>query len=276
MFTLNCRGRLLVIDKPMIMGIINVTPDSFYENSRVSADMIVNRAEQMLKDGAGIIDIGGQSTRPGSIKITGEEELRRVIEPVKIIHKNFPEAIISIDTYYATVARECVEAGAAIINDISAGKMDEAMISTVASLQVPYVLMHMKGTPQDMQQKASYDDVTKEVLDFFIREVGLLQKSGIHDIIIDPGFGFGKTIDQNFTLLRNLSVFQMLDHPLMVGLSRKSTIWKTLGINAEESLNGTTALQTIALMKGCQILRAHDIKEACETVKLLEALNSSE
>ena len=265
-----------MIDKPIIMGIINVTPDSFYENSRVSADMIVNRAEQMLKDGAGIIDIGGQSTRPGSIKITGEEELRRVIEPVKIIHKNFPEAIISIDTYYATVARECVEAGAAIINDISAGKMDEAMISTVASLQVPYVLMHMKGTPQDMQQKASYDDVTKEVLDFFIREVGLLQKSGIHDIIIDPGFGFGKTIDQNFTLLRNLSVFQMLDHPLMVGLSRKSTIWKTLGINAEESLNGTTALQTIALMKGCQILRAHDIKEACETVKLLEALNRSE
>ena len=276
MFTLNCRGRLLVIDKPMIMGIINVTPDSFYENSRVNTDSILKKAEQMLKDGAGIIDIGGQSTRPGSIKITGEEELRRVIEPVKIIHKNFPEAIISIDTYYATVARECVEAGAAIINDISAGKMDEAMISTVASLQVPYVLMHMKGTPQDMQQKASYDDVTKEVLDFFIREVGLLQKSGIHDIIIDPGFGFGKTIDQNFTLLRNLSVFQMLDHPLMVGLSRKSTIWKTLGINAEESLNGTTALQTIALMKGCQILRAHDIKEACETVKLLEALNRSE
>ena len=276
MFTLNCRGRLLVIDKPMIMGIINVTPDSFYENSRVNTDSILKKAEQMLKDGAGIIDIGGQSTRPGSIKITGEEELRRVIEPVKIIHKNFPEAIISIDTYYATVARECVEAGAAIINDISAGKMDEAMISTVASLQVPYVLMHMKGTPQDMQQKASYDDVTKEVLDFFIREVGLLQKSGIHDIIIDPVFGFGKTIDQNFTLLRNLSVFQMLDHPLMVGLSRKSTIWKTLGINAEESLNGTTALQTIALMKGCQILRAHDIKEACETVKLLEALNRSE
>ena len=273
MFTLNCRGRLLVIDKPIIMGIINVTPDSFYENSRVSADMILNRAEQMLKDGASIIDIGGQSTRPGSIKITSEEELKRVIEPVKTIHKYFPEAIISIDTYYATVARECVEGGASIINDISAGKMDEAMISTVASLQAPYVLMHMKGTPQDMQQNISYENVTKEVLDFFIREVALLQKSGIHDIIIDPGFGFGKTIEQNFALLRNLSVFEMLDHPLMIGLSRKSTIWKTLGINAEESLNGTTTLHTVALMKGCQILRVHDIKEACETVKLIDAMN---
>ena len=274
MFTLNCRGRLLVIDKPLVMGIINVTPDSFYTNSRVSGDQILKRAEQMLIEGADIIDIGGQSTRPGSKKISKEEELMRVIEPVRLIHKNFPETIISIDTFYADVARKSVEAGASIINDISAGKMDDAMIPTVASLKAPYVLMHMKGTPENMQHEPIYEDVTKEVLDFFIHEIKKLQQAGIQDIIIDPGFGFGKTINHNFELLRNLPVFKITDRPLMIGLSRKSTIYKTLGITAEESLNGTTVLNTIGLMNGCHILRVHDVNEAKEAVKLVEMLKN--
>ena len=274
MFTLNCRGRLLVIDKPLVMGIINVTPDSFYTNSRVSGDQILKRTEQMLIEGADIIDIGGQSTRPGSKKISKEEELMRVIEPVRLIHKNFPETIISIDTFYADVARKSVEAGASIINDISAGKMDDAMIPTVASLKAPYVLMHMKGTPENMQHEPIYEDVTKEVLDFFIHEIKKLQQAGIQDIIIDPGFGFGKTINHNFELLRNLPVFKITDRPLMIGLSRKSTIYKTLGITAEESLNGTTVLNTIGLMNGCHILRVHDVNEAKEAVKLVEMLKN--
>ena len=274
MFTLNCRGWLLVIDKPLVMGIINVTPDSFYTNSRVSGDQILKRAEQMLIEEVDIIDIGGQSTRPGSKKISKEEELMRVIEPVRLIHKNFPETIISIDTFYADVARKSVEAGASIINDISAGKMDDAMIPTVASLKAPYVLMHMKGTQENMQHEPIYEDVTKEVLDFFIHEIKKLQQAGIQDIIIDPGFGFGKTINHNFELLRNLPVFKITDRPLMIGLSRKSTIYKTLGITAEESLNGTTVLNTIGLMNGCHILRVHDVNEAKEAVKLVEMLKN--
>ena len=273
MFTLNCNGRMLVIDKPLVMGIINITPDSFYAGSRVSPDNILQKAGQMISDGADIIDIGGQSTRPGSIRLSMAEEMQRVVEPVRLIHENFPDAFISIDTYYADVAKAAVAAGASIINDISAGKMDENMISTVASLRVPYVLMHMKGTPENMQQDPRYDDVTKEVLDFFIHEINKLQNAGIHDIIIDPGFGFGKTIAHNFELLRNLPVFKMLEKPLMLGLSRKSTIYKTLELSAEESLNGTTVLNTIGLMNGCNILRVHDVKEAKEATKLFTSLN---
>ena len=273
MFTLNCNGRMLVIDKPLVMGIINITPDSFYAGSRVSPDNILQKAGQMISDGADIIDIGGQSTRPGSIRLSMAEEMQRVVEPVRQIHENFPDAFISIDTYYAKVAKAAVAAGASIINDISAGKMDKNMISTVASLRVPYVLMHMKGTPENMQQDPRYDDVTKEVLDFFIHEINKLQNAGIHDIIIDPGFGFGKTIAHNFELLRNLPVFKMLEKPLMLGLSRKSTIYKTLELSAEESLNGTTVLNTIGLMNGCNILRVHDVKEAKEATKLFTSLN---
>lgn len=274
MFTLNCKGRLLAVDKPLVMGIINATPDSFYSGSRYQGiDRIVQQAEQMLKDGATILDIGGQSTRPGSEKITAEEELKRVIEPIAAIQKEFPGAFISVDTWYAKVATEAVASGASIINDISAGSMDTGMIETAASLQAPYILMHMQGTPQTMHQQPQYENVTGEVLDFFIGKTAQLQQSGITDIIIDPGFGFGKTSIHNFELLRNLSLFAMLKRPILLGISRKSTIYKTLGITVNEALNGTTVLNTIGLMNGASILRVHDVKEAMEAVNLVEAHN---
>lgn len=271
MFTLNCKGRLLTIDKPLVMGIINVTPDSFYRESRFQGtDAVLQQAEQMLKDGATILDIGGQSTRPGSERLSDAEELKRVAEPVRTIQEHFPQAYISIDTYHASVAKEAVAAGACIVNDISAGSIDKNMIGVVANMQVPYVLMHMKGTPQTMQQEANYDDVAKEVLDFFILKKKELEKAGIADIIIDPGFGFGKTIAHNFKLLRQLPVFKMLNRPLLLGISRKSSIYKTLGISPEDALNGTTVLNTIGLLNGAMILRVHDVKEAIEAIKLVE------
>ena len=272
MFTLNCKGRLLVVEKPLIMGIINATPDSFYEGSRFSgADKILSVAEKMLKEGADILDIGGQSTRPGSDFITPDEEMKRVIPAIELITKNFPDSFISIDTFYSLVAKEAVAVGACIVNDISAGAMDEEMIGTISSLQVPYILMHMKGTPKTMQENPVYENVIREVLDFFIVKINDLKNSGIKDMIIDPGFGFGKTIEQNFELLKNLSVFNMLDKPILVGISRKSTIYKTLGTTAADALNGTTVLNTIGLMNGASILRVHDIKEAKEAVTLFHA-----
>ena len=273
MFTLNCKGRLLVIDKPLVMGIINATPDSFFGGSRFNGvDEIVAKAEKMLNDGADIIDIGGQSTRPGSELIPADEEIERVVPAIKTIAKKFPKAFISIDTFYSKVAIAAVDAGASIINDISAGSMDNKMIETVAELKVPYVLMHMKGTPQTMQQNTTYENVTREVLDFFIAKTHELKNAGIIDIIIDPGFGFAKTIDQNFELLKNLSVFKMLDKAIMLGISRKSTIYKTLGVSADEALNGTSVLNTIGLMNGASILRVHDVKEAKEAIKLFSAI----
>jgi dihydropteroate synthase len=272
MFTLNCKGRLLVADKPLVMGIINATPDSFYTGSRqTNTDGILHQAGFMLQQGADILDIGGQSSRPGSSLVGEDEELNRVIEGIAAIHAHFPEAFVSIDTYYSKVAKEAVSAGACIINDISAGTMDTNMLATVASLRVPYILMHMQGTPQTMQQLPHYENVTKEVLDFFITKIDRLKKTGIRDIIIDPGFGFGKTISHNFELLRRLLLFKIIDHPLLLGISRKSTIYKTLGINAEDALNGTTVLNTIGLMNGVNILRVHDVKEAKEAIKLVEA-----
>ena len=272
MFTLNCKGRLLVVEKPLIMGIINATPDSFYEGSRFSGtDKILSVAEKMLKEGADILDIGGQSTRPGSDFITPDEEMKRVIPAIELITKNFPDSFISIDTFYSLVAKEAVAVGACIVNDISAGAMDEEMIGTISSLQVPYILMHMKGTPKTMQENPVYENVIREVLDFFIVKINDLKNSGIKDMIIDPGFGFGKTIEQNFELLKNLSVFNMLDKPILVGISRKSTIYKTLGTTAADALNGTTVLNTIGLMNGASILRVHDIKEAKEAVTLFHA-----
>jgi dihydropteroate synthase len=272
MFTLNCKGRLLIVDKPLVMGIINITPDSFYDGSRrQGTDDVLQQAKQMLDAGADILDIGGQSTRPGSEKLSAVEELERVTGPVAAIHRDFPEAYISIDTYYAEVARQAIGAGACIVNDISAGSIDKNMISTVASLQVPYILMHMKGTPQTMQAEAVYEDVTREVLDFFIHKIDELHKAGIYDIVADPGFGFSKTIAHNFELLRKLSVFRILGVPLLLGISRKSTIYKTLGTTAGEALNGTTSLHTIGLMNGANILRVHDVKEAREVVTLFEA-----
>ncbi len=269
MFTLNCKGRLLVIDKPVVMGIINITPDSFYSGSRYQdTEAVLKQAGQMLNEGATILDIGGQSTRPGSEKLSAEQESVRIIDPIRAIHTHFPDTFISVDTYYADVAKQAVAAGASIVNDISAGRLDDAMIPAVAALQVPYVLMHMQGTPQTMQQQPIYENVTKEVLDFFIQKKDELKQAGIHDIIIDPGFGFGKTSTHNFELLRHLSLFKMLDAPLLLGISRKSTIYKTLDITAEQALNGTTVLNTIGLMNGAGILRVHDVKEAKEAITL--------
>ena len=274
MFTLNCNGRLLVADKPLVMGIINVTPNSFFEGSRFNGvDEIVKHAEKMLTDGADIIDIGGQSTRPGSQLISSKEEKERVIPAIQAIVKKFPETFISIDTFYSEVVAAAIDAGACMVNDISAGSMNSKMIETVAGLKVPYILMHMKGTPETMQKNAIYENVTREVLDFFITKTHELKDAGITDMIIDPGFGFAKNIDHNFELLKNLSVFQMLDKPILVGVSRKSTIYKTLGTNAGDALNGTTVLNTIGLMNGASILRVHDVKEAKEAVTLFSAMN---
>jgi len=256
------------------MGIINATPDSFYSGSRFNGiDGILAQAEKMLTDGADIIDIGGQSTRPGSELISTEEEIKRVVPAIKAITEKFPGSFISIDTFYSKVALTAVEAGACIVNDISAGSMDNKMIETVIALKVPYILMHMKGTPQTMQENATYKNVTGEVLDFLITKTDELKRAGIIDVIIDPGFGFGKTIGHNFELLKNLSVLKIPGKPIMVGVSRKSTIYKTLGIHANEALNGTTVLNTICLMNGASILRVHDVKEAKEAVTLFSAMN---
>jgi dihydropteroate synthase len=273
MFTLNCKGKLLVVDKPLVMGVINVTPDSFFAASRFAeTDKILVQAEKMIDEGASILDIGGQSSRPGSELVSVDEELRRVITTIEAIHKKFPHTFISIDSFSARVAAEAVSAGASIINDISAGFMDNDMLETVRSLHVPYVLMHMRGTPATMQQNPQYENVTREVLDFFITRLKALKFAGIHDVIVDPGFGFGKTIAHNFELLKNLSVFKMLDKPILLGVSRKSTIYKTLGVSPEEALNGTTVLNTVGLMNGASILRVHDVKEAKEAITLFTAL----
>lgn len=276
MFTLNCKGRLLEIDKPVVMGIINATPDSFFSASRhSSSEAMLRQAESMLTEGALMLDIGGQSTRPGSEPVSQEEELSRTIDGIAAIHTRFPEAILSIDTYYAKVAQEAVAAGASIINDISAGQLDAAMIPSAAALKVPYVLMHMQGRPQTMQESPVYKNVTLEVLDFFIEKIAHLRKAGINDIILDPGFGFGKTIPHNFELLHHMKALSALKLPMLIGLSRKGTVYKTLGITAEEALNGTTVLNTIALMNGAHILRVHDVKAAKEAITLMEAVEGS-
>jgi dihydropteroate synthase len=270
MFTLNCKGRLLVVDKPLIMGIINTTPDSFYEGSRFTGnDGILQQAERMLKEGADILDIGGQSTRPGSERIPADEELQRVIGAVESLHFNFPEAIISIDTYWSKVAMETVAAGASIINDISSGTVDGEILSVAARLQTPYISMHMPGAIDNMHQKPANENMMQEILDFFIKKTEACRLAGIRDVIIDPGFGFGKTMPQNFELLKRLGILKILQCPVLLGLSRKSTIYKTLGITAGEALNGSTVLHTIGLLNGASILRVHDVKEAVETVKLV-------
>ena len=273
MFTLNCKGRLLVLDKPIVMGIINVTPDSFYASSRKqNISDLVTQAEQMINDGATILDIGGQSTRPGSAILSEDEELNRVVPAISAISEKFPQTILSVDTYYAKVADEAVAAGASMVNDISGGTFDKKMISVVAGLGVPYVLMHIKGTAATMHEPTVYDDLLRELLDFFITRTDTLKKAGIKDIIVDPGFGFSKSIAQNFELLGKLEMFQILNLPLLTGLSRKSTIYKTLDITADEALNGTTVLNTICLMKGAGILRVHDVKEAKQAIELVNAM----
>ena len=269
MFTLNCKGRLVTVDNPLVMGIINVTPDSFYEGSRFMENaVILKMAEKMIKDGADILDLGAQSTRPGSERISAEEELKRIVPAIEALRSEFPNAILSIDTFYGKVAKESVEAGASIVNDISAGNLDESMLKTVATLNVPYICMHMKGIPENMQSQTHYDNLSLEILDFFIKKIDECTKVGIKDIILDPGFGFAKTINHNFELLKNLSIFKILERPVLIGISRKSTIYKTLGVSAAEALNGTTFLHAIALLNGANILRVHDVKEAKEAVKL--------
>ncbi len=275
MFTLNCKGRLLMIDKPVVMGILNITPDSFYGSSRtLVADEALRKAERMIAEGAAILDVGGQSTRPGSKEIGAAAEAERVLPVIEAIVENFPDIYISADTYHAALAEQAVDAGACIINDISGGGFDSNMLAAIARMKVPYVCMHIKGTPQTMQHNPVYENVTGEVLEYFIKKIDDCTQAGIHDIIIDAGFGFGKTIAHNFELLRNLSVFRMLEKPVMIGISRKSTVYKTLGITAEEALNGTTVLHTIGILNGAHILRVHDVKEAVETIKLLQLYNA--
>ena len=271
MFTLNCRGRLLVINEPIVMGIINVTPDSFYAGSRVSmTNDIIDQVTRMIAEGATIIDVGGQSTRPGSKHVAAEEELKRVLPAIEAIKGMSKGIFISIDTFNATVAGESILAGADIVNDISSGDMDAEMISTVAKLNVPYVSMHMQGTPETMHVNPQYNNLVPDLLDYFIKKMEVCKAAGINDVIIDPGFGFGKTIQQNFELLKKFSAFKIFDKPLLAGLSRKGTIYKTLGITAEDALNGTTVLNTFALQNGANILRVHDVKEAMEAITLFK------
>lgn len=273
---MNCKGKLISIENPLVMGIINLTHDSFYPASRMkNSDSILNKASEMISEGVDILDLGAQSSRPGSNRISAEEELKKLLPAIELLIKTFPEIIISIDTYHAKVAEACVQEGASIVNDISGGDMDKSMIATVAKLQVPYICMHMKGVPETMQQNTGYENLVTEILDFFINKIDECKHSGIKDVIIDPGFGFGKNISQNFLLLKQLPVFKMLEKPILVGISRKSTIYKTLKIPVEDSLNGTTVLNTIALLNGASILRVHDVKEAKETVNLLKAYGNA-
>lgn len=276
MFTLNCKGRLLVIDQPVVMGIINVTPDSFYSGSRKTGiDEIVEQAGLMIAEGATIVDIGGQSTRPGSTTLSAPEEMDRVLPALEAIRSNFSETFISIDTFYATVANAAVIVGADIVNDISAGNLDITMIEMVATLNVPYVCMHMQGTPQTMHQNPLYSNVILEVLDFFSKKIEECRRAGIQDVIVDPGFGFGKSPQHNFELLKKLQALNLLNKPVLAGLSRKGTIYKTLGVTAAQALNGTTAMNTMALLNGADILRVHDVKQAVEAAKLVEATRNA-
>lgn len=268
---INVRGTLMDLSVPKVMGIINVTPDSFYGRSR-SADEedIITVATEMIEDGADILDVGGYSTRPGADEISYEEERGRVINAVKVISRELPEAVISVDTFRSEIAREAVlEYGAAIINDISGGEFDPDMFRTVDKLKVPYILMHMQGVPGTMQHNPAYDDVVADILKWFGERITRLQSMGVADIIIDPGFGFGKTPAHNFEILRRLSEFSVSGLPLLVGISRKSMIWRTLDITPEDALTGTIVLNTVALMNGADILRVHDVKEAVEAVKLV-------
>jgi dihydropteroate synthase len=269
-YTFQIKGCLYSWNKPKVMGILNLTPDSFFEGSRVPTDKksVLEEAEKKIKEGADFLDLGGYSTRPGAADISIEEEIARVIPAISEIKKNFPDTLLSVDTFRSQVAKAAVEAGAELVNDISAGNLDPEMLPLVAQLGVPYIAMHMKGSPQTMQTETSYTDLVPDVLAFFGEKIEQFRKFGIKDVIIDPGFGFAKTREQNFELLRNLNSFKRLGLPVLVGLSRKSMIYKTLEISANEALNGTTALNMFALLQGANILRVHDVKEAKETIEL--------
>ena len=273
--TINCRGSLIDLSSPKVMGILNVTPNSFYDGGKYADEKsMLSQVEKMLTEGAAFIDIGAYSSKPSAEFVTEQEETQRLLPIIKLVLQYFPEALISVDTFRANVAKAAIENGACIINDIAAGGLDENMMKTVAELQVPYIMMHMKGNPQTMQSLAQYDNVTKEVLFYFSEKVAQARRLGINDLIIDPGFGFAKTLEQNFEIMNNLELFQLLELPLLVGISRKSMIYKTLNTSAAFALNGTSVLNTIALQKGSTILRVHDVKEAVECVNLCLQLNS--
>jgi len=274
---INVAGKLLDLSIPKVMGVINITPDSFYEGSRATEEKeILKAAAGIIEDGADIIDIGGYSSRPGAAEVTPEEEKKRVLTAICLINREFPEIIISVDTFRSGIAREAVsECGAHMINDISGGEADSNMFGVIQQLNVPYIMMHMQGMPENMQDNPVYADVVADILVWFSSKIARLQSAGVKDIIIDPGFGFGKTVSHNFEILHRLADFSISGLPLLVGMSRKSMIWKTLGVSPEEALNGTTVLNTIALMKGADILRVHDVKEAVQVVRLMEMIKNT-
>ena len=273
---INVNGRLMDLSEPQVMGILNVTPDSFYAGSRgVTEQSIVDRLHQCMNEGASIVDIGAYSSRPGAQEVSVAEEMERLRTGLELVRKHRPDAIVSVDTFRADVAKMCVEEyGVALINDISAGQMDNQMFTTIARLGVPYIIMHMKGTPQDMQIAPKYDHFLKEIFYYFSEKVQKLRDLGVKDIIIDPGFGFGKTLEHNYELMNHLEEFVLFELPILVGISRKSMIYKLLDITPEEALTGTTALNTIALQKGAHILRVHDVREAVETVKIVQKMKT--
>jgi dihydropteroate synthase len=274
--TLNVRGRLINLATPKVMGILNVTPDSFYDGGRYDSEAaILHQAEKMIAEGAAFIDVGGYSTRPGADDISVEEETRRVVNAIKVIVKRFPTIIISIDTFRSEVARAAMEEGASIINDISGGEQDPAMLDIASKYQLPFILMHMRGNPKTMTQLSTYENLIKDVADYFHAKIAQLHSRGIKDIILDPGFGFAKTAHQNFQLLNSLDYFKILNKPLLIGISRKSMIWRTLSTTPDHALNGTTSLNTIALLKGASILRVHDVKEAVEAISMVSATMAS-
>lgn len=271
--TINCKGKLIDLTVPKVMGILNVTPNSFFDGGKYKKESeILSQVEKMIRDGATFIDIGAYSSKPNAELVSVEEELSRIIPVVDLILQHFPETLISIDTFRSEVAQACLEKGAAMINDISAGNLDEKMLDVIAKYKVPYIMMHMRGTPQTMQSLTDYQDIVKEMLFYFSEKMAMARSLGINDLIVDPGFGFAKTLDQNYEILKHLDLFDMLELPLLVGVSRKSMVYKPLNSSAGEALNGTTVLNTIALTKGAKILRVHDVKEAVETVQLLNKI----
>jgi dihydropteroate synthase len=271
--TINCKGALIDLSVPAVMGILNVTPDSFFDGGRYKSDSdFLNQAESMLRDGATFIDVGAYSSKPNADFVSEDEELSRIVPIVELLISNFPEILLSIDTFRSAVAQNCIQYGAAIINDISAGHLDENMLPTVARLQVPYIKMHMRGTPQTMQSFTTYENIVQEMLFYFSERVQQARLFGINDIIIDPGFGFAKTLDQNYEVLQKLELFSNIDLPVLVGISRKSMIYKLLNSSAKEALNGTSILNTIAIQKGANILRVHNVREAVECIKITQML----
>lgn len=271
--TINCKGKLIDLSTPKVMGILNVTPDSFYDGGRFKNESsIINQVEFMLTEGATFIDVGAYSSRPGADHVSETEELNRIIPVIKLLVKQFPEINLSIDTFRSKIAQECINYGAAMINDISAGKLDDKMIETIGKLQVPYVMMHMKGSPQSMHQQTDYSDLMKEIIYYFSERIAEARAHKINDIIIDPGFGFSKTLEQNYKLLSNLQLLKLIEKPILAGISRKSMIYKLLDISPENALNATSSLNTVSLLKGAKILRVHDVKEAMECVTLINQL----